>query len=66
MGRYIIGYVFDENGTQLGVKVHDTGEIVWVDWLEYDLINNKYVFDQICLNKPNAGDRYSLSLFWPI
>ena len=31
-----VGYVFDEDNNQLGVRMNDTGEVVRVIWLDFD------------------------------
>ena len=56
MGRQIIGHIISENDGQLGVKLVESGDVVWVDWPEFDFINHCYVLNEACLSGQNVGD----------
>ena len=66
MGRQIIGHIISENDGQLGVKLVESGDVVWVDLPEFDFINHCYVLNEACLSGQNVGDTLSLSFLWPV
>ena len=65
-GQSIIGYVFDENENELGVRMNDTGEVAWVVRPTFDYTSNTYVYDEVGLSQHDAVGSFAITYLWPI